>query len=213
MHFYLLFLSLGLILTAFSPELEASDKYRNFNHLKASEKLNSDYRINTVTTDSKVLVMAIHGGQIEGGTCQLAKAVAKKGDFNLYSFEGIKSKNNWDLHVSSTRFNEPRALKMVGKSSKTLSLHGCVGKNKITYMGGLDSVLGKKIEKNLKAAGFIVRKAPSHLNGKIIHNITNENKINKGVQLEITKGLRGSFIKDKVVLDRYATALTKALNE
>jgi phage replication-related protein YjqB (UPF0714/DUF867 family) len=193
-----------------------ADVYKNFQQLKARQDRNIDYRISYHNGPSSTLVMAIHGGSIEPGTCKLAKEVAKRSGADWYTFEGIKKKNNGTLHITSTRFNEPRAVSLVAQSNKTLSIHGCTGSSKITYVGGRDKQLAAKVRSKLKAAGFKIGTASSHLNGSSKYNICNENKINKGVQLEISKAQRNAFFsggKNTDTFHRYAEALAKALND
>lgn len=190
------------------------DTYRSISALKARETKNVDYRIRSYDGPQSTLVMAIHGGGIEFGTSQLAKRVAKLSGCDYYTFEGLKNGSNWSLHITSTRFNERIACKLVSKSTRTLSLHGCSGNKAITYLGGRDTKLGRTIEKRLEAAGFRVYKAPAHLDGKNRNNICNENKTGKGVQLELTRAMRERLIDDGVptaAFYRYARALSAAL--
>jgi len=213
-----LFLSLVLITLPFSIGLaeiaQGKDIYSSFRQLKAKQSENTDYCINCYDSPSSTAVIAIHGGAIELGTSELATVVASLANCDLYTFEGLKNSNNRILHITSTRFDEPEAVKLVARSEKTLSLHGCTGNDKTTYIGGLDSQLGKKIEKQLERAGFKVREAPARLAGKDSDNICNSNAIGKGVQLELTRALRESFFSDSGLTKsfyNYASALSAAL--
>ena len=69
-----------------------ADVYKNFQQLKARQDRNIDYRISYHNGPSSTLVMAIHGGSIEPGTCKLAKEVAKRSGADWYTFEGIKKR-------------------------------------------------------------------------------------------------------------------------
>ena len=57
--------------------------------------------------------MAPHGGSIEQGTTELTKALADKGNYDYYSFEGIRPKNNSELHVTSTHYDDPTLNQMI----------------------------------------------------------------------------------------------------
>lgn len=199
-----------------TPAAQGRDIYKCFHKLESRQTENTDFRITSYDGPLSTAVIAIHGGSIEFGTSELATTVAGMKGYDLYTFEGIKSKNNRFLHVTSTRFDDPVARNLVAKSEKTLSLHGCSGKYPITYIGGLDTELGRKIKDHLETAGFRVRKAPDHLGGKHIKNICNRNSSEMGVQLELTRTLRKSFFSDSELTDtfyQYATALNSALQE
>lgn len=193
--------TLMILLTAlfftscFELSLLASDNYANFAELAAANVRGVDYNIITRSTTSDVAIIAIHGGGIEPGTTELASQIAVD-KFNYYTFYGMKSSNNSFLHITSNNFDEPLARNMVSKSSKTLSIHGCAGTDKFTYVGGLDKVMAAKVKKSLKAAGFKVMDAPSNLDGSNTLNIANSNAAGAGVQIELSNGLRASFFKD-----------------
>lgn len=190
------------------------DTYKNISELRQNEKEGEDYIISSVQTDSSVAVIAIHGGKIEKGSSEVAKLLAIKGNYNYYSFEGIKKGSNAVLHITSTNFDEKLAKEIVGKSQKTISVHGMAGGDLTTNLGGLDLELIELIEKHLVEAGFKVAKAPKELGAKNPKNIANCNLSKKGVQLELTKGLRDSFLKgekSQEQLNKYVEAIHKAL--
>ncbi|HWP96526.1 MAG TPA: poly-gamma-glutamate hydrolase family protein [Syntrophomonadaceae bacterium] len=188
-----------------------ADTYGNFSALKAHNKANVDYKIVSQDTSSSTAVIAIHGGNIERETTEVASAVANLGGLDFYSFEGIKA-NSTSLHITATHFNEPTARSLVAKSSKTLSIHGCYGTSQaLTNLGGLDKALGKKIQSNLQTAGFKVVRSPGNIGGTASGNICNRNTIHKGVQLELSVPLRNQLAKNSKDLDRYVAALGAAL--
>jgi phage replication-related protein YjqB (UPF0714/DUF867 family) len=195
---------------------DAKDYYRSFSKLAKHQTRGEDYYISKYDGPSNTAVIAIHAGQIELQTGELAATIADWTGSDLYTFEGIKNRNNGVLHVTSTRFNEPIARNLVAQSDVTLSIHGCKGKQAVTYIGGQDKDLGKKIKASLKDAGFKVVTPPKRLNGKNPKNICNKNASAKGVQLELTVPLRKQFVSDSGPTDtfyRYAAAVSKALQE
>ncbi len=204
-----------LIVFIFIPLFPAgtaqADVYSSYKQLAAKQTRNQDYRITSKNASSNIAVIAIHGGKIEIGTCKIAKSVAKIINSNLYTFEGIKNKNNSILHITSARFDEPTARKIVGKSRKTLSIHGCRGSNRVTYVGGLDKNLGSKVRAELKKAGFKVAIPPRNLAGTSPKNICNKNQIKKGVQLELTYNMRQTLLNNKTLYNKYVKALGQAL--
>ena len=119
-----------------------ADTYRNFDDLRKHEGrfFQNSYKIVAKDRKSKITCIAIHGGNIEPGTSELAEELAGN-EFNLYKFEGLKEKNNSVLHITSSNFDEPKADKLVENAQKVISIHGAKGDEPITYIGGLDEKL------------------------------------------------------------------------
>jgi hypothetical protein len=112
----------------------------------------------TDNPEGQKIVLAVHGGDIEGATSEIALAVAGYhpatfaqatdcyGLHDLWIFEGLlnpddSNRRNSELHVTSTHYDDPIALKLVEASRRCLSLHGlrdarAHGKIQI---GGLDT--------------------------------------------------------------------------
>jgi phage replication-related protein YjqB (UPF0714/DUF867 family) len=60
--------------------------------------------------ESRIAIIAPHGGGIEPGSSTIARAIAGE-DINMYLFEGIKvAKGNAIVHIASHHFDEPRCL-------------------------------------------------------------------------------------------------------
>lgn len=170
------------------------DKYRNFAELAAHEREDVDYRITLrIVPRARITIVAPHGGAIERGTSELACAIAGQ-DFNLYLFEGLKSRGDFkSLHITSRRFDEPRCLELLSRSQLVVTIHGCKGnydEHRAIYVGGLAMQLKSNISEKLLAVGY-----SAYLNGHkftaIDHdNICNRGYYNMGIQLELTAGLR-----------------------
>lgn len=166
------------------------DKYHNFKQLLSSERKDIDFRRIVKQRDSGWVILAPHGGGIEPGTSELAKAIAHS-NHSLYTFDGIKKSDNRALHIMSTNFDDQQLLKLLNSSDGTIAIHGCNGIEQIAYVGGRqddirDKIIAQLSEKGIKA---IVSSNPS-LQGKDKNNICNRNSIGKGVQIELTEGLR-----------------------
>ena len=145
---------------------------------------------------SGVADIAPHGGGIEPGTMELADAIAGE-VHNFYCFEGRKRAKNSDLHITSEYFDEPKGVDMVKRSKAVLALHGCKGQEESVYVGGLDTDLREKIRGSLIQAGFTVELSPRpDLQGQGANNICNRCRSGKGVQLELSMGLRRRMFKD-----------------
>lgn len=215
--FFLMISILFVGLVATNIKTQAAGKYNDYSKLSAIESYGQDYAIESEDVGAATVIIAIHGGAIEKGTTEIARKVSQLGNFDYYSFIGVKDKNNFDLHITSTKFNEPIGIGLVEKSEKTLSIHGFSGQGKVTYVGGLDTKLGKYIKQNLVEAGFKVADGPEGMSGIDKQNIVNRNVSGMGVQLEITKEMRGSFFDSdgntNGILDEYCFALCRAIQE
>lgn len=170
------------------------DTYVNYADLAAHQTLGVDYLITYRETVSKPIVhIAIHGGGIEAGTTEMADYMAGLQSVNFYTFDAKKPSGNSVLHLTSTHFDEPNALRIVGESNYTISWHGAAGTTPQVYMGGADTGLRDKIMAALVAAGFTATVASTELDGNDPNNITQKNLRGMGVQLEMTLALRQSF--------------------
>ncbi len=169
------------------------DKYSDFKSLAASEMAEQDYRIRIQDIGSHVTVIAPHGGRIEPKTSFIAKQVAGN-KYNYYCFEGIKEKNNQDLHITSHRFDEPGAIDLVGASEIVIAIHACKEKDDIIFIGGCFKELISAIRTALEKLNVLVLKH-SKLSGTHPENICNKGKGKEGVQLEISRGLRDNVTK------------------
>jgi len=210
LHIYFPGILAALLLSATILVIPAyADVYPSSTSLAAHKKLGIDYRIVQNYTSSDSIVLSIHGGNIEYGTSQIAQAVATRGGLDYFGFIGLRGSG---LHVTSTNFNDPCALNMVRASQQTLSIHGCTGSSRVTYLGGLDKTFMGKVKTQLIKAGFAVKNPPNDLGGSGKTNICNRNRIGKGVQLELTAGLRNQLMNNKTDFNRYVNALVKAEN-
>jgi phage replication-related protein YjqB (UPF0714/DUF867 family) len=181
------------------------DKYSNYKTLAANEILNRDYSIQIQDIGSNITIIAPHGGLIEPRTSLIAKLIS--GDtYNHYCFEGIKRKNNQDLHITSHRFDEPRALDLIFSSDVIITIHACKDKEEIIYIGGGFKELASDIQDALEKLNIKILKNEKFL-GTHPNNICNKGKRKKGVQLEISRGLRDDLKK----LNSISTAIQKVL--
>lgn len=166
-----------------------SDKYKSFEELARYEK-KQDYSIETADRGTRVLLMGPHAGNIEPGTSEVVLAIAGE-SLSYYLFEGLKLQDIWALHITSTKFDEPRALNMAGKSDAVITIHGERSERSVVYLGGLNQALKQAIKASLQQAGFVTDEHhDSGLHGVSPRNICNRSATNSGVQLELSKGLR-----------------------
>jgi phage replication-related protein YjqB (UPF0714/DUF867 family) len=173
------------------------DAYRNFSELRRSEKQDVDYRILVVKRKgSGIVILAPHGGAIEPGTSEVAKAVAGD-DLPLALFEGIRpAGGNRRLHLTSTNFDEPCCVELVRGADTVLSVHGEASAEPSVFLGGRDHKLGARLKTVLHRHGYAVKiHGNRELHGLSAKNICNRGRSGAGVQLELSKGLRRTFFR------------------
>lgn len=165
----------------------------NFCTLTACYREERDYRITCVRREtSPVAIIAPHGDRIERGTSQIARAIAGV-EHNLYLFEGCLEQHNYErLHLTSTRFDEPRCLALLAECEFVVAIHGCNGEGEQVLLGGLDKDLGTIVADHLSSAGLSVLTEGHAFPGTHPRNVCNRGRRAKGVQLELTDDLRGS---------------------
>ena len=162
----------------------------------------------TDNPEGQKIVLAVHGGGIEGATSEIALAVAGYhpatfsqaadclGLHDFWIFEGLLAGGNSRLHVTSTNYDDPIALKLVQISKRCLSLHGlsdAPGSADI-QIGGLDTELSSIVLEELTAAGISAAvSGEENTNGSDLKNICNKTTINAGVQLEMVAAYRESL--------------------
>jgi phage replication-related protein YjqB (UPF0714/DUF867 family) len=172
-----------------------TDRYHSFEQLKKRERPDH-FTISQHKGSTGVAIIAPHGGGIETGTSEIAKKIAGK-EHTLYCFEGKRPSKNGDLHITSTKFDEPIGVEIVKQADKVVAIHGCADKKEIIYLSGLDDELKNKIRNSLMTAGFKVDVSLSlDMQGTHPDNICNRGKNKCGVQVEISEGLRRSMFED-----------------
>ncbi|MCK1999776.1 poly-gamma-glutamate hydrolase family protein [[Brevibacterium] frigoritolerans] len=185
-----------------------TDTYANFAELAANTVLDVDYHIEATKRNSNTAMIAIHGGGIETGTSELAMFAAN-GVYSEYAFEGWRSSNNGELHITSTHFDEPTALDIVTNSDYVVSFHGYADTVKHTLIGGRDVDAKQAAYNALTAAGFSceVLAFGATIGGSDPDNICNKGTRGMGLQLEISTAQRSAFFGTNTRAQRKNTTL------
>ena len=165
-----------------------ADKYPNFEALSKEKVEGRDYRIvvEHEGRSSALVIIAPHAYKIEPGTSVLAREIAGD-DYCLYLFEGILEGNNFaELHITSTNFEEPRALEFVSQCITSVAIHGRrdEGDPSTIWLGGLNAELVTVIESRLREQGFIVSSRSHRFAATNPRNISNRTLSGRGVQIE-----------------------------
>lgn len=181
------------------------DKYQNFEELSRNE---SDFRVEVCDRSSDVTIIAPHGGRIEPNSSEIAALIA--GDtYNLFCFNGLKPEHNQELHLTSHRFDHPRALELVGRSSHVIAVHGCTVDKPVAYVGGLDTGLIDWISRELSGAQIDNERCPPRFRGTHRDNICNRSRFRRGVQLELSRGIRDYESTRRAVATAVRTAISQ----
>ena len=185
-----------------------ADTYKNFKGLSDVEKEDVDFKIFTENVKSRIAIIAPHGGGIEPGTSEIARAISN-GKYNCNCFDGIKKKKNKDLlHITSTNFDEPECIAVCQSSDTVVAIHGADDDDDIVFVGGLNKELKIAMIEKLKKAGFKAKEDTTGHSGQDIGNLCNKGAMGKGLQLEISNGLRKKFFKGLKRKDRKTTTQT-----
>lgn len=180
------------------------DLYSSFAELEAKEREGRSFsRVATDRRNAAVAIIAPHAGAIEPMTGTLARRIAGD-EFSLYVFKGARA----ELHITSTRFDEPRAVRLVRRNRWVVAIHGCRDPGDEVLLGGRDVALVRDIERALRAVS-IQSTAKGHAHtGLSLNNIVNRGKSAAGAQLELTRRFRrGSR------LDAFVAAVRQVLLE
>jgi phage replication-related protein YjqB (UPF0714/DUF867 family) len=167
--------------------------YGSFADLARLQRRGRDYEIHARRRPSlPVAVIAPHGGGIEDGTSELARAIAGD-DFNLYLFEGTRLSGNYAaLHLTSHLFDEPECLALIAGCEYVVAVHGCAGDDARVLLGGLDLGLKQRIGAALHVADLVAQAEGHRFPATHPNNVVNRGSRARGVQLEITHSLRRS---------------------
>lgn len=168
--------------------------------MKLAELISHPDVIEYTILQGRIGVMAIHGGNIERGTEQIANYIAKYSNSSLYVISPRTRKRDWKFHISSNKINPKESEKLtqfLGHVVTALSIHGHVIKRNVICVGGLNHFLRRKVVESLQEdfdvvdaleGGGICRNLSAR-NSKNVVNLAKE----KGVQMEIPLIMRKAF--------------------
>ncbi len=164
-------------------------RYRSFAELTAHEREGIDFARRAEFRGSRIAVVAPHGGGIEAGTSEIARALAGA-ELSFYDFDGMKPRGNEILHVSSGRFDDPSCIELNRTCATVLTVHGAAGKAPLVHVGGLDEPFKSALIGALRGSGIRADRDETEHPGTDPANICNRGTSGAGVQLEISHGMR-----------------------
>lgn len=202
-----------LLAAACAPGSElrrGKDTYNDFTAMKASNTEGLDYSREVYARGAAITVFAPHGGDIETATARVARHVAGR-DFNLYIFNGWHGESG-DLHVTSSRFDDPDALRLAAGSQLGLSIHAQADSGTRVCVGGSNAAAAGLVTRRLLAAGFAAETPCLRLPGTSPKNLVNR-PARGGVQLELTLRLLERLERNGEELSRFSEAVRQAALE
>ncbi|MEW5950940.1 MAG: hypothetical protein GX447_02635 [Elusimicrobia bacterium] len=167
-----------------------------------------DYEIDIKDRGAVCSSFAVHGGNLEKGTDILAESFASN-KLNYYAFKVISKKNAWEKHITSAKFNEPRAISLAKKSKIAVSFHAMADKSEKICIGGLNKDLAQSFDVFFNRYGFKTEYPCRRLPGRSPKNIANM-AAEGGVQLEISVKLLKKLDKKPAKLLKFIEAADKA---
>lgn len=188
-----------------------SDYYPDLSALQAANVEGRDYSREIYDRGAPVTIFAVHGGDIELGTSRLARYMADK-DLNLYIFSGWLGADSRRLHITSTRFNDPDAVRLATSSVLGVAIHAQAARGRQVCVGGKNTDAARLVALRLEAAGFSARTPCTRLPGVSDKNIVNLPSAS-GVQLEITLGLLKRLDRGPEAAQRFTAAVRAGVFE
>ena len=174
-----------------------SSAYNSVSQIRAEYEEDIDFFVQYKKNNSPVSVFAIHGGDIEGGTSELARTVAGD-DYSYYMFEAY-GKNARKFHITASKFDDVPALEIAAASRLGLAMHVQKGNNLSICVGGGNLEAAKMMADMLVSEGYPVEFPCVRLPGKSPKNIVNRTRLG-GVQFEFTSPMIRKIIKNKKTL-------------
>lgn len=206
----LAFASAAFFLYHAGPLAAAPDRYANVSELRADRVEGRDFRVEALDRGSAVTVLAIHGGDIETGTSELARSLAGD-EWNLYLFEGLRGEEgSAALHVTAAHFDDPSALRLAVSAELAVAFHGKKHGAEEICLGGANAPLRQAAGRALARAGFDVQEPCLRLPGTSPENIVNRSS-RGGLQLEISRELRDRFAEDPELQRRLIAAVRESV--
>ena len=194
-----------------------ADKYPSYDALSREKVEGKDYRIIVEHNgrSRSVAVIAPHAGKIEPVTSMLAREIAGD-DYCLYLFEGILEGNNFaELHITSTKFDEPRALSIVSQCTTAIAIHGRgdEGDPQTIWLGGLHGEMVTLVESRLRSGDFSTSSNGHRFPADRSENICNRGLSGRGTQIEVPRSLRQRMRSSEALRQRFVSAVRESIRE
>ncbi len=194
---------------------------------------NRDYTITNTPRNSQVVVLSIHGGEIEPMTSTITQMLSNQYGWSRYDFKAhgtaqcLEQRSNFEtLHITAARFDDPDAIALVSRHLKAISIHGagdllretiCVGgRNQAQIQAFI-----KFIQHHQDKSPYLLQpinapksddKACTALRGIDPLNIVNRNAHRAGLQLELSRSMRQDLVKQTAEAQALRQVVYGAIN-
>lgn len=187
----------------------------------------TDYDVAVSNNNSRVTVLSFHGGNIESDTSGISNALStlylwNRYDFNAHATSTCTSVGTYEgnkLHITSTNFNDARAVSLVSSQPKAVAIHGYSDSR--GYPKGAICVGGKDVSARSAFISYVNNNAAAwnanpntysltpidattaadgtncgdvEIRGVADDNLVNRTSSRAGLQLELSKGLRADLV-------------------
>ena len=183
-----------------------TDKYKNFAELDANTVTDGVYRVEIEDRQSDFVVVAPHAGEIEIHTEKITLAIARD-NYSYYAFIGASKSQ----HITSSNFDEVKCINLISKSTSVVTVHGKKDLDSFVMLGGLDKILIHKCKEMLNGNGFVTVEPADNVKGEEESNICNRGISKKGLQLEISRGLRNALAEDSDLLIKFSDSIRSVM--
>ena len=199
---------------------------------------NRDYTVTVLDRVSPVTILSFHGGKIELNTSIISAKLQQLNDWNRYDLNAqataccLEGKNHYQrLHITSTRFDDPRAVNLVKQYPKSVAIHGydraypqgtiCVGGANAPQ---IQTFIKQVNQQKSLFSNYDLRpiNAPQltnsgddcyDLKGTSSTNLVNRNGSGKGLQLELSKQMRSDLVNPSASYDVLRQIIFEAISQ
>lgn len=173
-------------------------KYNRWADLAAVEVEGTTYTTESISSDSSWVHIAPHGGSTQWMTYSMAKSAAEAESQKFWGLYSLRdSATALDLYITDENFDNPECLAQVNQSAYCINYRGVSNATSgstqpLVQVSGRDTYNRNRIVNALVAAGF---NAVTGTQGDDPENITNKTASGRGVQLNMNRALRDTFVE------------------
>jgi phage replication-related protein YjqB (UPF0714/DUF867 family) len=185
--------------------------FRSIASLESNIGVEEAYSITAIPRVSYFGLFAPHGGLIEIGSSELARALSGE-RYALYCFEGKTYPLDQNLRITSTHFDEPQCQKVLSSVAVPIVIHGCYEAGSVDlFLGGRALNLIDVLQEYLHAGDFVTAVHPQFM-GISRKNICNRGTQGSGIQIELGWRAQNALFDPATDHERrYATRLIETL--
>jgi phage replication-related protein YjqB (UPF0714/DUF867 family) len=204
----------------------------------------TDYDVTISNKNSRVTVLSFHGGNIESDTSGISNALSNlfvwsRYDFNAHATSACTSVGTYQdnkLHITSTNFNDPRAVSLVSAQPKAVAIHGygdwrgyakgvmCVGGKDTAARSAFISYVNNNAATwnanpntyplmPIDATAAAANSTCGDLRGTDDDNLVNRTSSHAGLQLELSNQVRADLVNAAASYDDLRNLIYGATRE